>query len=110
MTTAEKVELILKHDPASRNSDKRLTIVFMQKAGMNLSPEQIKMFYSLPSLETLRRTRQQLQMEDKYPANEAINEKRYAKYQKMKNHDYSNPEEVIDGKPARVYKLLEWGK
>lgn len=95
MTIQEKIELILKHDPASRDSDKRLQVIFMNKMGMNLSPEQIETFYSLPALETIRRTRQQIQMDGKYPASAKVESERYKKFEAMRG-GFSKPEDVLE--------------
>jgi hypothetical protein len=93
MKIKEQVESILKYDPASRNSDKRLLVIYMQKAGMNLTPEQIEKFKDLPSTETIRRIRQKLQEQGKYPAKEEINE---ARYEKFKAYRKGNIEEYSD--------------
>ena len=94
MRIKEQVESILKYDPASRNSDKRLLVVYMQKAGMNLTPEQIEKFKDLPSTETIRRIRQKLQEQGKYPAKEEINEARYEKFKEYRSGYVEDYEDV----------------
>lgn len=106
MTIAERVASILKHDTKSRDSDKRLMLVYMQRAGMNLSDEQVKLFYKLPSMETIRRTRQSLQMQGRYPASKVVEQQRYAKFQEMRGGGYLKPEETLehpaDTRPMKV--------
>ena len=90
MKTRDRVEAILKHDTASRNSDTRLLIVFMQKSGMELSDKQIEIFKNMPAAETITRIRRQLQEEGKYEATQQVQE---ARYEKMKQHqeEYGDP-------------------
>lgn len=107
MNISEKVELILKHDPKSRSSDKRLQIIFMQKMGMNLTPEQVETFYSLPALETLRRTRQAIQEQGKYPASVEVEAERKAKQVFMKRGGYKNPESIIESPIQKLWPDAE---
>lgn len=103
MTIQDKVELILKHDPASRSSDKRLQVIFMQKMGMNLTPEQIETFYSLPALETLRRTRQQIQEQGKYQASASVEAERKAKQVFMKRGGFKQPETILEKNVQEIF-------
>lgn len=76
MTISNRVEAILKASKDARNSDTMLQIIYMQKAGMNLTQHQIELFKSLPSMETLRRTRQKIQEGGKYPADKQVKKQR----------------------------------
>lgn len=108
MKISQQVENILRALPATRSSDKELEIVYMQKFGMNLSPDQIKKFRDMPSMETIRRSRQALQMQGKYPATPEVEKARYNKFIEMKQSaGFESPEEVLEKKG---YKIAPWGK
>lgn len=91
MKVSEQVESVLKHVPQTRNDDKLLQIVFMQKYDVNLSPKQIKAFRKMPDLWSIRRARQLIQEHGKYPASEEVDRARHDKYVEMRQ----NPEYVI---------------
>ncbi len=84
MTITNRVESILKHVPKTRSSDKELLITYMQKSGMELTDKQIELFKQLPSMETIRRSRQVIQMEGRYLPTKEVEEARFEKYQQMK--------------------------
>ena len=108
MKISERVENILKASVAARNSDKELLIIYMQKSGMELTPKQIELFKEMPAMETIRRVRQNLQEQGKYPASQKVEEARYKKYQQVKqNISYQEPEKLLE---AQGYKILEWGE
>ena len=85
MKLTEQVESILKYDKESRDSDKRLLVIYMQKAGMNLSDAQIDKFRDMPSMESITRARRILQEQGKYEATEEVDNARFEKYQEAKN-------------------------
>ena len=104
MTTTQQVANILKASREARNSDKSLQILYLQRAGMALSEPQIQLFRKLPSMETLRRTRQALQMQGKYPADEAVNEARFTKFKQVRA-------DIQDVEPEKVLEnSLPWSK
>lgn len=108
MTIKDRVEAILKASRAARNSDKDLQIIYLQKAGMNLSYEQIKVFKELPSMETIRRIRQSLQEQGKYPADSEVEKERYNKYVNTRQNIKSqSPEQLLE---ARGYRVKPWGE
>ena len=84
MTITQQVEAILRFVPLARSSDKELFVIYMQKYGLELTPKQIELFKKMPSLETVRRTRQHIQEQGKYPPTKEVEEARYKKYQAMK--------------------------
>ena len=47
---------------------------------MELSDRQIAKFKTLPSMETIRRIRQDLQQKGKYPASKAVEDERFNKF------------------------------
>lgn len=96
MNVADKVRFILSHSTAARNSDKRLMVYFMQKEGMNLSDEQIRAFYDMPSPETIRRTRQKIQEAGEYvPTIREVAERRKLKsWEMQQNMPGAKPEAV----------------
>lgn len=104
MTIHDQVQSILKHDKASRNSDKRLLVVYLQKAGMQLTEAQIALFMQLPSMETLRRTRQQIQMKGEYEADPQVNEARFEKYKQVReNITIEDPEKLLESQGIKVF-------
>jgi len=105
---SEQVENILKFSKDARNSDKELIILYMQKFGMDLTPQQIQTFREMPSTETIRRVRQQLQEQGKYEADDSVNEARYNKFTKVRaNIKSENAESLIE---KQGYKVLPWGE
>ena len=110
MTTAQRVENILKASKDARNSDKDMLIIYMQKSGMNLSQEQVKKFKELPAFETLTRIRRKLQEEGKYPASSEVDTIRFEKYKSVKSNikgaSISQTEIVLnDGR-----RVMPWGE
>lgn len=86
MKIQQQVENILKASKLARNDDKRLLIIYMQKAGMELTAKQMEIFESLPSMETITRIRRQLQERGMYEADDAVNEARYKKFVETKQN------------------------
>lgn len=86
MTIRDRVESILKVSRKARNSDTELQLIYLQKLGMNLSQHQIDVFRQAPSMETIRRIRQKLQMDGKYPADKEVEERRYEQFVSQKSN------------------------
>lgn len=109
MKVKEQVENILKYVAKTRDSDKELYIIYMQKSGMELSERQIEKFRKLPSLETIRRTRQQLQEEGKYLATPEVEKERYRKFKEMRGNImyHDDPEKILESQ-GKV--ILPYGK
>ena len=105
MKISERVENILKVSHAARNSDKDLIVIYMQKSGMELTPKQIKVFKEMPSTETIRRVRQQLQEQGKYEADEEVNEMRYKKFKSVRENIKSESAEEALAKIG--YRIAE---
>lgn len=107
MTIQDRVENILKVSDKARNSDRELMLIYMQKSGMELTSKQMEVFRNMPSMETIRRIRQKLQEQGKYPASEQVNEERYRKFkQTRQNIKYQSPEQLLEN---LGYKVREWG-
>lgn len=107
MKITEQVENILKASTKARNSDRELLVIYMQKAGMGLSDKQILVFKGMPSVETIRRTRQMLQEQGKYLPSKEVEEVRFKKFQNMRQAVGSvDPEAALE---QRGYKVLPWG-
>ena len=84
----------------ARNSDRELIIIYMQKFGMNLTPQQIQKFRDMPSVETIRRVRQKLQEQGKFPADQAVDDARFSKYQNVRANIVSeSPEKLLEQEP-----------
>lgn len=108
MTIKQQVENILRASRLARNSDSELQIIYMQKAGMNLTPEQVETFKSLPSMETIRRIRQKLQEDGKYPADAEVEEARYQKFKEVKQNIQTDDVEKLLEKQG--YRVLPYGQ
>ena len=107
MTNAQRVEAILGASRQARNSDIELFIIFMQKSGMNLSSEQLRIFRDLPDMQTLGRIRRKLQEQGKYEADPEVEQARYEKFKNVKENIQSvDPEQLLE---SRGIKVLPWG-
>lgn len=102
--------------PATRSSDKELLVVYMQKAGMDLTPSQIALFKDLPSMETIRRIRQKIQENGELLATEEVEKARFEKYKQTKGAigvtNAVEAEELLDGTLVLPdgTKVLPYGK
>lgn len=112
MTTTQRVKAILEYSTAARNSDTALQIIYMQKAGMKLSPEQIETFRKLPSMETIRRIRQKLQESGKYTASPNIASQRRAKGEAIQQAIPTLSPEGTEYHltDERTYRITPWGR
>jgi hypothetical protein len=109
MTTTQRIEAILEHSRQARNSDIELWLIYAQKSGMNLTQHQIEVLRGMPTFETIRRTRQKIQEQGKYPADELVREERYTKFKKMKGTigiKDADPEKILE---AQGYTILPYG-
>lgn len=103
MNVTQQVENILSVSRQARNSDKELQIIYMQKSGMQLTPQQIEIFRVMPSLETVRRIRQKLQEGGTYPADQKIKQARDWKAMRVQQNAPS-------AKPVTLERIiLPWG-
>ncbi len=108
MSVTKDVENLLRDYSVCRDSDKALLVYYLQSKGMNLTKEQMLLFKKLPSMETIRRTRQVLQERGKYPASPKVEEARYEKYKEMRyNIQQDDPEKILESKG---YVIREWGQ
>lgn len=111
MNISERVENILKVSRDARNSDKELLIIYMQKAGMDLSQKQRNIFRDMPSSETIRRIRQKFQEQGKYKADKAVDEARFNKYRKVRYNiagsNQVDAEELLEQRGLQFAKS-EW--
>lgn len=75
------VEHVLKESTRARNDDRYLLVEVWQKYGLGLDERQVAMILGskLPSPETVRRYRQKLQQQGKYPAYAPVAEARREK-------------------------------
>lgn len=108
MTIKDRVENILKASHKARNSDVELLLIYLQKSGMELSEKQMDVFRKMPSMETIRRTRQQLQEQGKYPASDEVEKERYIRSLAMRQNVKSqDPEKILE---AQGYRILPYGQ
>ena len=85
LTVTQRVTNILKYSMDARNSDKQLWIIYAQKSGLNLTPEQIKIINDMPEFETIRRVRQKIQEDKQYQADPEVKAQRAAKREMIKD-------------------------
>lgn len=108
MTTQDRVCNILRASREARNSDVELFIIYAQKSGMNLTPNQMRIFRDMPTMDTITRIRRKLQEQGKYEADEAVNEARFKKFKYIKsNIRYEDPEKLLE---AQGIKVLPFGQ
>lgn len=108
MRVSERVENILKVSQKARNSDLELWLIYAKKSGLSLSKEQEEVLREMPSFETIRRTRQKLQEQGLYPADEEVNEARYKKFKEVRQNIRDvEPDVLIE--PTK-YIIKEWGE
>lgn len=96
MNVQERVKSILGYSHRARNSDKELWIIYAQKSGMNLTPEQVEVFRKMPASETIRRTRQVLQQKGLYPADQKVDAARFEKFRQMRHRGTETPEQILE--------------
>lgn len=98
MRVLDIVEQILSTSREARNSDKELYLRFMEYFGLRLDPTQTSIFKEMPQLETVRRIRQKLQEEGRYPADQKIgSERRFRGYSMQQRRPRSDKiENVIE--------------
>lgn len=99
MTSKQTVINILSTNPKARNDDRELYLTYFAMNGLNLTPEQQQAFRNLPfDMETIRRTRQVVQNDEKQlQANPFVQQARLKKEvkireQRMKREWIFNPE------------------
>ena len=73
------VESVLKKHPETRNSDKELYLKAMELNGIKFSDQDRLKFMRMPSFETLRRRRQEIQASGRWTASSAVQQKRLLK-------------------------------
>lgn len=111
MNVTKTVESILREHKQARNSDKALMAYYMQLSGMNLTKEQLMIFKDMPSMETIRRVRQKLQEDGKYPADATVATERQHKANVIQQTmPKSKPEDVEKSLEARGYVIAPWGE
>jgi hypothetical protein len=98
-TVTNRVRIVLRDFPSSRSSDKELYLIYLQKSGMNLTEEQIKIFRDMPSLETISRVRRKVQENGEYLADSEVRNERLLKSRAMN---------IVAplGKPERIEEVL----
>lgn len=95
----DRVRIVLSNFPSSRSSDTELYLIYLQKSGMNLTPQQIKIFRDMPSLDTIGRVRRKLQENGEYLPEDEVRRERLLKAKAM---------QVVAplGKPERIEDVL----
>lgn len=108
MTVKQRIKAILQASHKARNSDLELWLIYAAKSGLELSERQIEVIRSMPSMETLRRTRQVIQnTEGSLRPDQSVLKQRHEKYVNMKQSiNHEDPEVAL---AAQGYKVREWG-
>lgn len=108
--TTRLIESILRDNPRARDSDRELNIQVMQRMGVNLTLAQIDKLREI-NFESIRRTRQKLQEQGKYPPSERVAKQRRLKSMILQqNTPTSKPERIerlIDEQPHAVPWLAD---
>lgn len=109
MTVSERVENILKASHMARNSDLELWLIYAKKSGLNLTREQEEVLRDMPSFETIRRSRQKIQEQGKYLADEVVKEARYNKFKEVRRDIkfVEEPEQLLE---TSGYRIKEYGE
>lgn len=104
MTTRQRTEAILRHVEDTRSDDKLLCILYMQKSGMALTDAQIKAFYAMDDLWTVRRCRQKIQEQGLYLAKPEVEEHRYQQFKKVRANIpfMDSPEDALMSRGIKV--------
>lgn len=76
MKTSDIIKNVLGIDRQSRNSDKHLLLRVWERQGLHLTEYQTAKFMEASSPESIRRTRQKLQQDGLYPADQVISSHR----------------------------------
>lgn len=100
MRASAIIERVLRDHPESRSSDKELYILVWEQMGFFMSESQKAKFRDLTSSETIRRIRQKLQEQGRYPANDRIKRHRNSRSQEVQ-------QQMPQTKPERVEPLLD---
>lgn len=78
------IKRVLDSHPETRSSDRELYIKVWEEFGFYMSESQKAKFRELPPSETIRRIRQKLQEQGKYPALETVRKHRKSKGMQMR--------------------------
>jgi len=100
MTTADRIEAILRAVPDTRNSDLELWLIYARKSGLELTREQEAIIRDMPSFETIVRVRRKLQEQGKYPASANIKAMRHAKASNTRAN-------IVKAEPDQIVKLTD---
>lgn len=110
MTVKQRIKAILTVSHAARNSDKSLWLIYAQKSGMKLTEAQIEVFRDMPSMETLRRTRQVIQnTEGSLRPDQEVSDARFNKFKEMKSSIpfMDEPSKILE---TNGYRVLPYGQ
>lgn len=92
---------VLENYPKARNSDKELTIRCWEEQGLFLTDEQKARFRACHSTETYRRTRQKIQEQGMYKADDNIRHQRLKNDVEMRN-TLSGKRLVFEGGSVKI--------
>ena len=84
MKIIDKVERFLQTEQGYRDNDKKLLLDYWQEQGLELTPEQRRIFLDrCTTPESITRARRMLM--EKYPASKPVDDERFNKFEQYKN-------------------------
>jgi len=96
MTIKQRIKRILQDSREARNSDTELWLIYAQQEDLRLTERQKDIIRDMPSMETLRRTRQIIQnTEGSMRPDPTVDRARYSKYRAMRHN-------IHDEEPAQI--------
>lgn len=99
-TITSLIEQVLAVKPITRSSDKHLILAVWHLLGLHLTEDQRATFMGLPSSETIRRVRQKLQEQGKFPPVEKVGRERRTRSLQVQ-------QSIPQASPERVEKLVQ---
>lgn len=84
MNTKKTVKMLLKRSKRLRRDDRLLDLAVWREYGFYLTPEQERIFITLPSAESIARRRRELRSE--LPEDTATQERRFRRFENFKDN------------------------
>ena len=107
MKVSQATELVLQRSQAARDSDNELRLQVLDMMGANLTEWQ-KSIFRRTNMESVRRTRQKLQEQGKYPASEFVKGSRKFKDMQIQQMITTTKAEKTDDLIDATPKAIPW--
>lgn len=99
----QKVKEILAANPAARDSDKELIRAYFRDEGVEFTPAQERVLFSV-SMESITRARRDIQGKGLYPASEGVRRMRDRKEKLIRQTSKKiSPDEIIEATPQQLF-------